>query len=140
MMKRLHCLFLALALLVSAPLSAQYRSTSLADLEDSETVRALKEHVAYLSAAQLEGRKAGSEGEQMAAEYLSARLAQYGVDILSGGSSFSLAREADTLTSRNVVGLIQGWDPSLNDHYIVIGARMDNLGMAYPAYCKSLHL
>ena len=129
MMKRLHCLFLALALLASAPLSAQYRSTSLADLEDSETVRALKEHVAYLSAAQLEGRKAGSEGEAMAAEYLSARLAQYGVDILSGGSSFSLAREADTLTSRNVVGLIQGWDPSLNDHYIVIGARMDNLGM-----------
>lgn len=128
MMKRLHCLFLALGLLLTAPLGAQFR-TSLEDLDDSETVRALKEHVAALSAAELEGRKAGSEGERMAAGYLSQKLAAYGVDILSGGSSFSLAREADTLSSCNVVGLLQGWDKALNDHYIVVGARMDNLGM-----------
>ena len=45
---------LAVFLLVPAFMYAQYRDP-LQDLEDSETVRALKEHVAYLSGAQPEG-------------------------------------------------------------------------------------
>ena len=72
MMKRLHCVLAALLVAGSGLLNAQYRTT-LQDLDDSEAVRALKEHVATLSAAQMEGRKAGSEGEKMAAEYLEAK-------------------------------------------------------------------
>ncbi|MBO6097835.1 MAG: TonB family protein [Bacteroidales bacterium] len=127
MMKRL---FTALAafLLLGYGLGAQYR-TSLQDLDDSETVRALKQHVAALSAAELEGRRAGSEGEKMAAEYLEDWLREYGIDILSSGNEFGVAVGADTVHSRNVTGFLQGWDKSLNKHYIVIGARMDNLGM-----------
>ena len=116
------------ACLLSAGLYAQYRNP-IEDLEDSETVRALKEHVATLSAAQMEGRKAGSEGERMAAEYMESQLKSFGIDVLSAGNEFQVAGEADTLTSRNVVGFLQGWDKALNGRYIVIGARMDNLGM-----------
>ena len=126
MMKRL--LSLVAALLVATGVGAQYR-TPLEDLDDSETVRALKEHVAYLSGAQMEGRKAGSEGERMAAEYLAGKLKEYGIDVLTAGSEFKIAHGADTLISRNVIGLLQGWDKSQNGHYIVVGARMDNLGM-----------
>lgn len=125
MMKRL--LSLAAALLVATGLAAQYR-TPIEDLDDSETVRAFKEHVSYLSGAQMEGRKAGSEGEKMAADYLAAKLKEYGIDVLTVGSEFKIAQGADTLTSRNVVGFLQGWDKSQNGHYIVVGARMDNLG------------
>jgi len=119
---------LAALLFLGPGLGAQYRTT-LQDLDDSETVRALKEHVATLSAAQLEGRKAGSEGEKMAADYLEAKLKEYGIDILQTGNEFGVAHGADTLHSRNVTGFLQGWDKNLNQHYIVIGARMDNLGM-----------
>lgn len=127
MMKRL--LAFAVAVLLSMPaLQAQYR-TSLEDLDDSECVRALKEHVGMLASAQMEGRKAGSEGERMAAAYLREKLAACGIEMLESGSEFKLAREGDTLTSRNVAGVLQGWDKALSDHYIVIGARMDNLGM-----------
>ena len=125
MMKRL--LSLVAALLVASGLNAQYR-TPLEDLDDSETVRALKEHVAYLAGAQMEGRKAGSEGEKMAADYLADKLKEYGIDVLSSGSEFKIAQGADTVVSRNVMGLLQGWDKSQNGHYIVVGARMDNLG------------
>ena len=125
MMKRM--ISLLATLLVSTGLSAQYR-TSLEDLDDSETVRALKAHVSYLAGAQLEGRKAGSEGERMAADYLTEKLKEYGIDILTAGSEFGLVEGQDTLTSRNVMGFLQGWDKSLNGHYIVVGARMDNLG------------
>ena len=111
---------------------AQFRDgASYADLEDSETVRAFKEHVSTISAAVMEGRKAGSEGERMTAEYVTGIFKKYGVDVLSGGDGdvFGIRQEnGDTLTSRNVIAFIQGGDKSLRNKYIVIGARMDNLG------------
>lgn len=99
------------------------------DFYDTETVRALKEHVTSLTAAQMEGRKAGSEGEEMAASYMEEVMGRYGVDVLPR-EVFGIAREgADTLVSCNVIGLIQGSDPALNGRYIVVGARMDGMGM-----------
>ena len=126
--------FLAAAcLLFSTVLPAQFRTgvSAYDDLYDSETVRLFKEHVSYLASAALEGRKAGSEGEREAAEYVGRTLEKYGIDLVSPitGQEFGIAKEgADTLTSRNVIGFLPGWDKSLNDRYIVIGARLDNLG------------
>ena len=126
-------LLAAACLLLSTALPAQFRTGSSVydDLYDTETVHAFKEHVSFLSSAALEGRKAGSEGEKEAAEYVGRILEKYGIDLISpaSGQEFGIAREgADTLTSRNVVGFLPGWDKSLNDRYIVIGARLDNLG------------
>lgn len=112
--------------------SAQYKDGGgYEDLYDSETVAALKEHVRYLSAAHLEGRKVGSEGEKLAAEYVSDAFKEYGVDVLvpASGEAFGLKTEkGDTLTSRNVIGFVQGYDKNLKDRFIVVGARLDNLG------------
>ena len=130
MMRRAFALLVAV-LAAAVSLHAQYRGGSPLDaLEDSETVRAFKQHVSYLASAELEGRKAGSEGEKLAAAYVAEKLKEYGIDLISpeGGSTFGIAKGADTLESRNVVGFLQGWDKSLNDRYIVIGARLDNLG------------
>ncbi len=112
--------------------SAQYRGgSSYSSLYDSEVVAAFKEEVSYLSSARMEGRQPGSEGEKMAAEYVYARLKEYGVDMLTppSGELFGISRqEGDTLTSRNVYGFLQGYDKDLKDRYVVIGARLDNLG------------
>ena len=113
------------------PASAQFKNGAYAGLDDSETVSSFKEHVSTISAAIMEGRKAGSEGEAMTAEYVTGVLKEYGVDILSGkdGDPFGILQaDGDTLTSRNVIGFIQGSDKTLRNKYIVIGARMDNLG------------
>ena len=123
-------------LLLFLPLfaSAQYRP-SYGALEDSEAVAAMKEHVNFLASAALEGRKAGSEGEREAAAYVSEVLASYGLDVLSGndGDPFGLKQEnGDTLTSHNVIACIPGYDRVLREQYIVVGARLDNLGtMSY---------
>ena len=113
-------------------MSAQFAGgVDLRDLDDSEVVSSMKEQVEYLSSAMLEGRKAGSEGEREAAAYVSDMLSSYGLDVLSGedGDVFGLRQEnGDTLRSRNVLAYIPGYDPDLRDHYIVIGARLDNLG------------
>lgn len=121
-------------LLLSMPMTslAQYRDgAAYMDLYDSETVKSMKSHVRYLSSSLLEGRKAGSEGEKMAAEYVEDVFTQYGVDVISpeGGDIFGLKTEAgDTLTSRNVLAYVQGYDKDLRDKFIVVGARLDNLG------------
>ena len=128
-MKRL--LIGGLSLLFSLSVSAQYRSADVSVLYDSETVTALKAHVSYIASSGMEGRKAGSEGEKLTAEYIGETLRSYGVELITpvSGAEFGLrGASGDTLVSRNVAAFIQGVDPSLNDRYIVIGARMDNLG------------
>ena len=111
-------------------LAGQYR-TGYASLNDSETVAALKEHVGYIASPSMLGRAPGSDGERETALYVTQVLQSYGVDVLSGeeGDLFGMRQEGgDTLTSRNVIGFIPGHDKALKDKYIVIGARMDNLG------------
>lgn len=120
------------ALLLSFTASGQFRTDAgYQDLYDSEISGALKTHVRSLSAAHLEGRKAGSEGEKTAAEYVRTVLKEYGVDVISpeNGELFGMKTEAgDTLTSRNVIGFVQGYDKELRNRYILVGARLDNLG------------
>ncbi|MBQ4285215.1 MAG: M28 family peptidase, partial [Bacteroidales bacterium] len=122
---------LAVILLAAAlPAAAQFRSTSVS-LGESDRVQQMRGHVSLLSSEILQGRKAGSEGEAEAAQYLHEKLEEAGVDMLSPrkGELFGIRKDSgDTLTSRNVYGFIQGYDPALRDRYIVIGARLDNLG------------
>ena len=119
-------------LLVSFSASGQFRTdASYEDLYDSEMTGSMKAHIRSLSAAHLEGRKAGSEGEAAAADYVRTVLKEYGVDVISPekGDVFGIRMESgDTLTSRNVVGFVQGYDKELRNRYIVVGARLDNLG------------
>lgn len=129
-MKRFLTVISFFALSVFAA-QGQFRTDAYGDMYDSETVAAMKGHVRELSAASLEGRKAGSEGEKAAAEYVRRMFLEYGIDVISPeeGDVFGLKTESgDTLTSCNVVGYVQGYDKNLRDKYIVVGARLDNLG------------
>ncbi len=123
--------FFAVALIFSIPAFSQYQ-TNYSSLTDSETMAKFKQEVGYISAAVMEGRAPGSQGELETAEYVWEKLNDYGVEMLcpSTGDPFGITLEnGDTLTSRNVVGFIQGYDKELKKRYIVIGARMDNLGV-----------
>lgn len=128
MMKKLLFIFLFFTPALSL---AQYASLPGADLYESDCMHSMRQDVSYFASVALEGREAGSEGEKEAAIYLSSLFADYGVDVLSGaeGELFGIRQEnGDTLRSRNVIGFIPGYDRSLKDQYIVIGARLDNLG------------
>lgn len=122
----------AVLLFFSVGAGAQFRDgVTYDDLYDGEIVSTMKTHVRELSAAHLEGRKAGSEGEAAAALYVEDRFKEYGIDLLSpeGGEKFGIMTEnGDTLVSRNVIGYVQGYDKTLRNSYIVVGARLDNLG------------
>ena len=87
-------------------------------------------HVEYLTSDKLKGRKAGSEGERIAAKYLYDELKSCGLQMLSGvdGDEFYIVSDGDSLKSRNIAGIVEGYDPVLKNEYIVIGANLDNIG------------
>ena len=133
MKTKVNKIFILITLLMTSFTAfGQFRTeASYEDLYDSEITAAMKSHIRTLSAAHLEGRKAGSQGETEASDYVRTILKEYGVDVISPkkGDLFGIKKESgDTLTSRNVVGFVQGYDKELRNRYIVIGARLDNLG------------
>ncbi|MCF0175279.1 MAG: TonB family protein [Bacteroidales bacterium] len=121
-----------LSLAASSAVSAQFLPDDpYSSLYDTETVTRMKKHVDYICSGQWLGRAPGSEGEKAVAEYVADVLKEYGVDLLTprSGNEFTISREGnDPYVSRNVYGFIQGYDSKLRNEYIVIGARMDNLG------------
>ena len=96
---------------------------------DSALVR-MKESVCYITADENNGRKAGSADETRVAEYLYGQLEKMGLTMLTPveGDDFYMVQGADTIHSRNVVGVIEGYDPKLRNEYIVIGAHYDHIG------------
>ena len=73
-----------MSLLVSVSAAAQFRGgNAYEDLYDSETSASLKEHVRMLSSSMIEGRGAGTEGERLAADYITEQFEKYGLDILT---------------------------------------------------------
>ena len=106
-------------------------SQDFSELYEGESTAGLRGAVEYLASPALKGRGAGTEGERLAAEYVAGKLSECGVEMLlsNDDKSFGMLQLAgDTLRSCNVVGVIQSYNRSLKDRYIVIGARLDNIG------------
>ena len=96
---------------------------------DSVLVR-MKENVSYITAEQNKGRKGGSAEEKAVAEYLYSKLEKMGVTMLTPmeGDDYFMVQGADTIHSRNVIGVVEGYDPKLKNEYVVIGAHYDHIG------------
>ena len=111
----------AAVLLFTIPLSVAADS-----LQDN-----LRRHIERLCSPALMGRRAGSDGEKLAAGYLYDRLEEIGVDMLTGreGTVFTIvAADSSRIESTNIIGILEGEDPALREEYIVIGAHLDHLG------------
>ncbi len=92
--------------------------------------RSLKRYVEFISADSLMGRAAGSKGEKITANFIYDELEKSGVVMLTprDGEDFYVAMK-DTIHSRNIIGVVPGYDPVLKNEYVVIGAHIDHLGV-----------
>ncbi len=96
---------------------------------DGDVVDKMKEDVEKLTSISPTGRAAGSSGEVEASLYVYQRLSKSGVYMLTSqdGQDFSIVSGADTIVSRNVIGIVEGYDPVLRNQYIVVSANLDHL-------------
>ncbi|HET7631306.1 MAG TPA: M28 family peptidase [Gemmatimonadaceae bacterium] len=109
-------------------------STGTAAAPDSLRIRT---DIAYLASDRLEGRRAGTPGNDSAAAYIARRYRALGLAPLASGSYLQpfVARPAvahgkapEVLPTQNVVAMLAGTDPALRNQWIVIGAHFDHLG------------
>lgn len=118
-MKLIRTILAAALLLTALPSAAD-------DLQGN-----LRRHINHFTAPSLQGRKAGSQGEKSAAEYLYKQLEAIGVTMLTGsdGDTFTIVNtDGSKIASQNIVGILEGEDPTLKEEYIVVGAHIDHLG------------
>jgi Zn-dependent M28 family amino/carboxypeptidase len=109
---------------------------------ENKRVISIKDDVAYLASDALEGRQTGSNGEQKAAEYISGRFKDLGLEGKGTNNyfqTFSFRPKTDphqavnytvkdgdsTITGTNVIGYID----NKAEHTIIIGAHYDHLGL-----------
>jgi hypothetical protein len=97
---------------------------------DFSTVERVGGIITYLASDELKGREAGTEGIEMAAEYIEEIFENNGIR-----PYFESYR--DTLTNfekpaYNVVGYIEGTDKKLKNEFVIIGAHYDHIGAADP--------
>lgn len=84
----------------------------------------------YLASDELQGRGSGTQGIEMAANFIEENLGSNGI-----GPYFESYK--DTLknfegVAFNVVGILEGADPKLKNEYVVLGAHYDHLGIVSP--------
>lgn len=93
---------------------------------DFVTSTELKETVYYLASDELEGRATGTKGIDKAATYIENKLKSYNVP-----PYFETYRDhykAKDMDAFNVVGFIEGSDPTLKKEIIILGAHYDHIG------------
>ena len=87
----------------------------------------LTQHVYYLAADSLQGRKAGTGFGRKAAEYIRNQYEEIGIKPYFSTWEMPFARYGTNYA--DVVGVIEGSDPVLKNEYIVLGAHYDHLGV-----------
>jgi hypothetical protein len=96
----------------------------------------VSELMGYLTSDNLKGRDSGSEGIELAAQYIEKHFATHAIS-----PYYKTFR--DTLSnfdkpSYNIVGWIEGIDPELKKEFIVVGAHYDHIGMVSPIQGDSI--
>ncbi len=103
--------------------------------EETITIEDLRDHIGYLADDKLEGRAAGTKGNDRAADYISKQFKEYGLDKVAekGRSWFqdfeTEGRRYKSVPTRNVLGFLEGTDETLKEEVIVIGGHFDHVGL-----------
>jgi len=131
----------ALIPVLIASILAGQMTLAQTDSSASITPDVVRPIVVKLSGDDLEGRGAGYPGEKKAAEFIAAEFKKLGLEAAGDGSGknrsyFQEFRfhprhpvvQWEMLTSRNVLGFIEGSDPVLKKEIVVVGAHYDGQG------------
>ena len=123
--------FLALMSCGQSKEAAVETSTTVVEKSTAENA-ILEEEVAaslkYLSSDELQGRATGTDGIELAAQYIEQVFKTHGLKPFF--ETYRDSFEVKAMTGYNVVGLIEGTDPQLKDEYIIVGAHYDHVGQA----------
>lgn len=111
------------ALTIAWPAAAG--AENLTSILDSISQRELRQHIETLANDTFEGREAGSRGGYAAAHYLAQHFAK---NKLAGAGDRNGYFQLFSGTYRNLLGLLEGSDPTLKEQVVIISAHYDHVG------------
>jgi Zn-dependent M28 family amino/carboxypeptidase len=100
-----------------------------------QTTYTIQQNMKYLASTQLQGRNAGSKGDSLAQIYIIDNLKSIGVDpffedyLQPFTSKTEAIRGGETVSTKNIIGFIEGTDSVLKKEYIIICAHFDHVGL-----------
>ena len=104
----------------------------LAVLPSKYMIDPLREHTSELSSAEFQGRGLGTDGINLASQYIAEQFRAAGLQTLNGTYnqewSQSVAGKGNVKMA-NIVGMIPGVNRSLSGEPVIIGAHYDHLGI-----------
>lgn len=80
----------------------------------------------YLSSEELQGRATGTEGIELAAQYIEQYFKSH--DLKPFFETYRDSFEVKGVTGYNLIGMVEGTDQKLKDQYIIVGAHYDHVG------------
>ena len=125
---------LGLLLLMSCGQSKEAAVETAAELPKEKTVKnaILEDEVAatlkYLSSEELQGRATGTDGIELAAQYIEQYFKSH--DLVPFFKTYRDSFEVKGVTGYNLIGMVEGTDQDLKDQYIIVGAHYDHVGRA----------
>jgi len=124
---------------IDSPVQAKLpEREALAYLEPVFSEERLLDHVKYLASDKLQGRGLGSPGLEKAAMYIAEELKKSGLKPAGDNDGYfqiwqEIAGEKDeTMTLRNVIGVLPGKKPEFDGQSVVVCAHYDHLGLGWP--------
>ena len=95
--------------------------------------KTVKKHLYTLASDEMQGRRAGTEGIEKAAQYIEGEFKRIGLktygDLDSYRQTFTFKnrRSGEDITSSNIIGVLEG--KSRKDEMVIVSAHYDHLGM-----------
>lgn len=90
------------------------------------TAETVKKSMEYLASDDLAGRKTGTDGIEMAAQYIENYFREN--NIKPYYETYRDSFNFNSIVGYNIVGLIEGNDPKLKNEYIILGGHYDHIG------------
>lgn len=101
----------------------------------------MNEELMFITQDKFSGRLAGTKENELIADFLIGELRRYDIKPAFGDyrQNFQVTvGPTQGKTSSNIIGIIEGSDPTLKNEYVVIGAHMDHAGTTSKGYtCSS---
>lgn len=104
---------------------------------DTVTASDLSRWCHYLAGDEMKGRRNGSPEMKTAAEYIAALFKESGLSPMPGTTGYFqeysvTGRNNRKVDERNVIGILEGYDPVLKNEWIILSAHFDHVGIGKP--------
>jgi Zn-dependent M28 family amino/carboxypeptidase len=134
--------FIVITICLSAVL-VSFESAEVNFPEDELTVSEVESHLRFLASDELMGRKPGTYGADIAARYIAEQFRAAGLKTFSDSIDYFQVThlvlqnicgsetndsEVESITSKNVIGYIEGSDSGMKKEFVLLCAHYDHLG------------